>query len=185
MTYSQAEKLQLMMLCAIYRKLGINDSFDPELIEEAISSDNYWALGWEYPSLDTGEEVPENVKTFVATVDMYEILQYTYDRFSERDKAEIASQIPYFDEAYLIKFQGFDGDHESAYIGIGRMLEKMGRLKLTAEPTRNSHRPSVDIYLRMLEVFLPARANDWHEGRGISKESFIKTLNARIHPSNR
>lgn len=33
MKYSQAEKLQLMMLCEIYRAMGIENSFNPDLVE--------------------------------------------------------------------------------------------------------------------------------------------------------
>lgn len=87
MKYSQPEKLQIMMLCEIYRALDIKDSFDPNLIEDAVTSDNYWALEWEYPSLESEDETPEDVKLFVDTYDMYDILKYTYERFSEDDKS--------------------------------------------------------------------------------------------------
>lgn len=185
MAYSQAEKLQIMMLCEIYRKLDIKDSFDPGLIEEAVSSDNYWAINWEYPSLDDGEDDPLKVKVFADTVDMYEILQFTYERFTDTEKAEVASKISHFDESYSLSFPGFDGNNEGEFIGVGRLLKKMGRFSESIDLTKNSHRRSVDIYQRMLEEFLPARANDWHDGKGISVESFIKTFNARTHPSNR
>ena len=49
MKYSQQEKLQIMMLSDIHRALEIENSFDPDLIDEAVSTDNYWALSWEYP----------------------------------------------------------------------------------------------------------------------------------------
>lgn len=75
MKYSQQEKLQIMMLSDIHRALEIENSFDPDLIDEAVSTDNYWALSWEYPSLqDEDEETPWEVKLFVDTYDMYDIL---------------------------------------------------------------------------------------------------------------
>ncbi|MHA6306267.1 YfbU family protein [Hafnia paralvei] len=185
MKYSQPEKLQIMMLCEIYRTLGIKDSFDPDFIEQAVTSDNYWALEWEYPSLESETETPEDVKLFVDTYDMYDILQYTYERFSEDDKSEVSSSIAHFSPAHSISFPGFDGNNESHFLTIGSMLKTMGRFAGKEDLTKNSHMPSVDTYRRMLEVFLPARAKRWIHDVGIPKEDFINTLNARVHPSNR
>ncbi|KAA0264835.1 YfbU family protein [Hafnia alvei] len=185
MKYSQPEKLQIMMLCEIYRALDIKDSFDPNLIEDAVTSDNYWALEWEYPSLESEDETPEDVKLFVDTYDMYDILKYTYERFSEDDKSEVSSSIAHFSAPHSISFPGFDGNNESNFLTIGRMLKTMGRFAGKEDLTKNSHMPSVEIYRRMLEVFLPARANRWTHDVGIPKEDFINTLNARVHPDNR
>lgn len=185
MKYTQPEKLQLMMLCEIYRALEIENSFDPDIVEEAISTDNYWALSWEYQSLDSGEDNPPEVKLFVDTVDMYGILKYTYDHFNDEDKADVSAAISHFNPQHCLKFPGFDGNNESEYLIIGGLLQKMGRFSESGELSKNSHMPSVEIYTRMLKEFLPARANEWVHGRGISKEAFIETLNARVHPSNR
>ncbi|EMC9819550.1 YfbU family protein [Klebsiella aerogenes] len=185
MKYTQQEKLQIQMLTEIFRALEIENSFDPDLIDEAVSTDNYWALSWQYSSLDTGEDNPEEVKLFVDVIDMYEILKYTYERFSAEDKAEVAEAIPHFNESTSLSFPGFDGNNETEYLVIGGILKRMGRFSGKDELTRNSHMPTVDIYRRMLEVFLPARANTWMFEVGISKENFINTLNARIHPENR
>ncbi|EGB0603707.1 hypothetical protein H6W07_004557 [Salmonella enterica] len=186
MKYSQQEKLQIMMLSDIHRALEIENSFDPDLIDEAVSTDNYWALSWEYPSLqDEDEETPWEVKLFVDTYDMYDILQYTYERFSAKDKAEVAESIRNFDEKFSLTFPGFDGNNESKFLLIGSLLKRMGRFSGKDDLTRNSHMPSVAIYQRMLEVFLPARAKNWIHNVGITKQDFIDTLNARVHPENR
>lgn len=184
MAYTQAEKLQTLMLCEIYRALGIKDSFNPDIIEEAISSGNYWAINWQYSSISDDEDTPDNVKFFLDTVDMYDILKYTYERFSDEEKGEISSSIARFNAKTTLDFPGFDGNNESEYLGIGHMFKLMGRFD-SMNLTKNSHMPSVAIYRRMLDVFLPARAKDWTHDEGISKESFIATLEARTHPSHR
>jgi len=184
MDYTQAEKLQILMLCDIYKALQIKNSFDPNVIQEAISSDNTWAIGWEYQTLSDDSETPEHVKLFVDTVDMFKILQYTYVRFSDDDKLAIASAVPHLNDVSSLEFPGFDGNNESEYLSVGYMLKVMGRFEGT-NITKNSHMPSVGIYRRMLEVFLPARSNDWKHDVGISKESFIAVMNARIHPTMR
>ncbi|EOV0969707.1 YfbU family protein [Edwardsiella piscicida] len=185
MKYSQAEKLQVMMLCDIYRALEIENSFDPDIIEEAVSTDNYWAINWAYQSLDSGEDNPPEVKFFGDTMDMYSILKYTYDNFSDDEKSEVSEAVSHFNQAHCLEFPGFDGNNETEYLVIGEILQKMGRFPEIGDLTKNSHMPSVEIYKRMLQEFLPARANEWSHGRGIPKEAFIRTLNARTHPSNR
>ncbi|ECK7328885.1 hypothetical protein FRM79_20760, partial [Salmonella enterica subsp. enterica] len=71
------------------------------------------------------------------------------------------------------------------FLLIGSLLKRMGRFSGKDDLTRNSHMPSVAIYQRMLEVFLPARAKNWIHNVGITKQDFIDTLNARVHPENR
>ncbi|ENM0758767.1 YfbU family protein [Proteus mirabilis] len=183
MKYSQAEKLQLMMLCEIYRVMGIENSFNPDLVEEAISTDNYWALSWEYPSLETEDETPSKVKLFVDTVDMYDMLSYTYERLSDEDKKNVSEAVPHFSPEYSLTFPGFDGNNESEYMQIGRLLKTMGRFSGT-ELTKNSHAPSVETYRRMLDIFLPIR-HKFVFNEGIRKQELIDILLERIHPSNR
>lgn len=184
MSYTQAEKLQLLMLCDIHRALKIEHSYNPDLIEEAISSDNLWAIGWEYQSVHDGSENPPEVKLVVDAADMFRLLKHTYDCFSDEEKAQVSTAIPGFKEDSSLVFPGFDGNHESKYMSIGNMFKIMN-LFTDLNLTKNTHSPYVEIYRRMLEVFLPARNDDWTHGKGISKESFISVLMARIHPSHR
>jgi uncharacterized protein YfbU (UPF0304 family) len=183
MKYTQAEKLQISMLCEIYRTLGIKNSYNPDVVDSAISSDNYWALGMEYPDLDTGEPLPDSVTLVIDAIDMYDILDYTYKQMSKEDRDEVAAAVTRFDPAHSLKFPGFDGNNEGHYRNIAYLLRKMGRFS-EIEITANSHRPMIDIYRRMLEVFLSERA-DFEPDVGISKQSFIDTLNAKTHPENR
>jgi len=183
MKYTQQEKLQILMLCDIYRALGIKHSYDPEIIEEAITSENYWAINWEYQHLHSGEETPKEVTFFVDVYDMYKILNETYTKLSPEDKADVAAQVQFFNEQHSLEFLGFDGNNEGEYMSIGRMLQKMGRFSGSDELTENSHTEKANSYKRMLEVFLPARRSEWDHIRGISKESLIATLNAAFAPT--
>ena len=56
----------------------------------------------------------------------------------------------------------------------------MGRFS-EMDITANSHRPMVDIYRRMLEIFLPRREG-FEINTGLSKQVLIDTLNAKKHP---
>ncbi|ENA1760200.1 YfbU family protein [Yersinia ruckeri] len=185
MKYTQQEKLQTMMLCEIYRAMDIQSSFNPDLLEEALSNDQYWAIDWEYPGLQSNEETPENVKLFVDTYDMYDIIKYTYEHLNEADKAEVTQSVSHFNEDHHLHFPGFDGNNETEFLIIGGLLKTMGRFSGGEDLTKNSHIPSVGVYKRMLEVFTPARANNWTHDVGIPKQELIDTLNARIHPDNR
>ncbi|WP_048780736.1 YfbU family protein [Pantoea vagans] len=180
MKYTQQEKLQILMLCDIYRALGIKHSYDPEIIEDAITSDNYWAIDWEYQHLYSGNETPKEVSFFVDVYDMYKILNETYMKLSPEDKADVAAQVQFFNEEYSLEFPGFDGNNEGEYMSIGRMLQKMGRFSGSEDLTKNSHSEKVGAYRRMLEVFLPARKDEWNHTRGITKESLIATLNSEF-----
>ncbi len=182
MKYSQQEKLQILMLCDIYRSLDIKHNFDPDIIEDAILSENYWAIDWEYQYLSSGVNTPKEVQLFVDTLDMYRILNETYMKLSPEDKRDVSAQVSFFDEKNSLEFPGFDGNNEGEYMSIGRMLQKMGRFSGSDELTKNSHIEKANSYQRMLEVFLPARKGDWNHIRGISKESLIATLNAEYPP---
>ncbi|HGY2265174.1 YfbU family protein [Morganella morganii] len=183
MSYSQAEKLQILMLCDIYRALDIEDGFNPDVVEQAVSTDNYWALSWEYPSLSDQDDTPESVKLFVDTVDMFDLLDYTYKNLPDEHKQEVAEKVEFFSPESSFVFPGFDGNNEIEYLTIGSLLKTMDRFS-GKDLTKNSHRPCVDMYRRMLEVFLPARRNFKH-GEGIPKDDLINTLLAKTHPSNR
>lgn len=184
MAYTQAEKLQILMLCDIYRALDIKNSFDPDLIDEAVTSGNTWAISSKYDILNDDSETPESVKFFIDTIDMFSCLKYTYGYFNEAEKAEVSASIPHFKNERSLEFLGFDGNNEAEFLSIGSMLKTMGGYE-DFDLTKNSHMPCVDTYRRMLDVFLPARNEDWTHEAGISKESFIAVLNARIHPTNR
>lgn len=183
MSYTQAEKLQILLLCDIHEALNIKNSFDADLIREAVSTNNTWAIGWEVSSLSTEEGTPEDVKFVCDVLDMYDFLKFTYDNLSEDDKNMLSQEVKHFHGEDSVIFPGFDGHHEGRLMSIASMLKKLNRFN-KQDITKNSHMPTIAIYRRMLDVFLDARV-DMIPGKGISYEALRDTLLARIHPQNR
>lgn len=174
MSYTQAEKIQILLLCDIHEALGIKNSYDASLIKEAVETDNIWAINWEYHSLSTGEDNPDEVRHVCAVLDMYDMLQFTYDNLSPAQQAQLANDVPHFNPAHSLTFPGFDGNNEGRLMSVARMLTKMGRFN-TQQITKNSHHPTYDTSERMLAVFLPERAN-FHHQRGITFDALRETL---------
>lgn len=176
MSYTQAEKLQILLLCDIHEALGIKNSYDPSLIKQAVESDNIWAIEWEYHSLGTDNDKPDEVKHVCDVLDMYGMLQFTYDNLSAADQAQLANDVPHFNPAHSLTFPGFDGNNEGRLMSVAHMLAKMGRFN-TQNITKNSHHPTYDTSERMLAVFLPQRSN-FHHQRGITYDALRDTLRA-------
>jgi len=183
MSYTQAEKLQILLLCDIHSALGIKNSYDPGLIKEAVETDNIWALEWEYHSLSTPEDNPLEVKHVCDVLDMYDMLKFTYDHLTPEEQNQLAEDVPHFSADSSLSFPGFDYNNEGKLVSVAHMLAKMGRFN-RQDITKNSHSPTFEVSERMLEVYAPERAN-FHHGRGLTYEALKNTLLARIHPSNR
>ncbi|HEI9781988.1 TPA: YfbU family protein [Serratia marcescens] len=183
MSYTQAEKLQTLMLCDIYEKLGIDGDYNPQLIRAALDTDNYWAIGWAYQDLDTGESNPKEVTFVTDVLDMYSILQYTYERLTKEKQEQLAKDVQHFNPKHDIVFGGFDWNNEGKYVSVTRMFKLLERFN-TQNIEKNSHSPRVELYRRMLEEFLPIR-KDFVHNEGISYEALCKVLNAQLHPSHR
>ncbi|WP_431614287.1 YfbU family protein [Enterobacter asburiae] len=183
MSYSQAEKLQILMMCDIYEKLGIENSYNPEIIRTAIDTGNYWAIEWAYQDLSTGAPTPPEV-TFVCDVlDMFGLLQYTYENLTDIQKEKLLKDVSNFNYKHDVIFSGFDWNNESEYTSITRMFKLLDRFS-TQNIVKNSHSPRIAIYQRMLNEFLPIRKDFIHDV-GIPYDGFCAILNARVHPSNR
>ncbi|HCU0795760.1 TPA: YfbU family protein [Citrobacter braakii] len=183
MSYTQAEKLQILLLCDIHEALGIKNSFDADLIREAVSTNNTWAIEWESQSLSTNEDTPDDVKFVCDVLDMYDFLAFTYRNLEEEEKKQLYETVRYFDGDDSVTFPGFDGNNEGRLMSIAYMLKKLNRFN-KQDITKNAHMPTIDIYRRMLNVFIPAR-DHMIPGSGISFEALRDTLLARVHPDNR
>ncbi|MGP2519101.1 YfbU family protein [Pantoea ananatis] len=180
MSYTQAEKLQILLLCDIHEALGIQNSYDPSLIKEAVQTNNIWALEWEYQSLATDDDDPDEVRHVCDVLDMYDILKFTYDNLSPEEQAQLANDVPHFNPAHSLTFPGFDGNNEGRLMSVAHMLAKMGRFN-RQDITKNSHHPTYATSERMLAVFLPERPN-FHHQRGLTFEALKNTLLARYNP---
>lgn len=177
------EKLSVLMLCEIYKKLDIQDSFDPKLVAQAVGDDDMWVLGWAYsgtfPEIDTPEEV-----VFVGDIfDMFSFLDEGYKDLSAEDKARVDASSDH--ATAWLTFSGYDGNNEWRYLSIANTmvnrLDRYTRFKEVANT--NSHCPMVDLYARMDAVFKPIR--NTLIMRTMSADEIIRVISEAVHPDNR
>jgi len=177
------EQLTVQMLCAIYKKLGIDDGFDPELVSSAIASNDLWVLDWAYDIRDEQGHNPPHVTAVVDTLDMYSFLGDSFERLSPAERAIVEGEVPH--ASSLVQFRGYDGnnelDHRRAVRYLVNDLDRFESMKDVA--TLNSHCPVVEMYARMYEVFEPIRAQLIN--RLMGPHEIVAVLQAAVHPSNR
>ncbi|UZE27759.1 YfbU family protein [Pseudomonas asplenii] len=177
------EQLTVQMLCAIYKKLDITDSFDPDLVASAISGNDLWVLDWAYDIRDENTSTPPHVKSVVDTLDMYSFLRDSFNALSPDEQALVEAEVP--GGSTGVQFFGYDGNNETEYRSAARYLvedlDRFGSMRDVA--TLNSHCPVVERYERMYEVFEPIRGSLVQ--RLMSPEEIISVLAAQLHPDNR
>lgn len=175
------ERLIVEMLCKIYKKLEITDSYDPDIVARAIGSHDYWVLDVKYGLRDGDGSMPPHVAAVSDTLDMYQFLQESFAEFDE-DQIALISQIGLGTSP---EFPGYDGGTEVEYSRAARYLvSDLNRFTgLHGSVSTNSHAPLAPMYARMVEVFLPIRAT--LDGRRMTFEEFVKVWRAAIHPNNR
>lgn len=170
------EQLILHMLCDIHKKLGITNSFNPDLIASAISSDDCWVLNWAYDIKDENDENPPHVTAVVNALDMYDFMKESFDRLDAQDKAVVEAAVP--SAAVAVEFPGFDGNNEGRYRTAARFLvnelDRFTSMKQSA--VRNSHSRMVGTYARQYQVFEPIRAT--LIGRLMTADQIIAVLQA-------
>jgi len=184
MKISDGEKIILLMLSEIYKKIGIKDGeIDPEFIKSVIFNDQIWGLSWKYtgiPFEDT--KTPEIVNEVVNILDMWSFIEDSYEELSAKDKNKLSKDVEPFGNNP--KFHGFDGNHETEYLSVARFIVKdLDRYERFEGRDLNSHFPSIYPYRRMLSVFEPIRKN--LELRSLSLNELTLILKEMIHPINR
>ena len=158
---SPGDKLTLSMLCDISKHLKIGESgVDPDFVENVISGGHYWALEQQLPHIfHDHEDRPEDVRFVVDDLDMWSFIETAYKKLSKKEKDQIANDEDVRPFGNDVRFRGFDGNNEPAFVGIARFLiEKLGRFSAFEGRDLNSHSPRVAVHQRMLRVFGPMRA---------------------------
>lgn len=177
MKLTNPEKLILIMLADIHKKLGIENSVDTKLLTSAIYSNNTWALSWEMPGIvgDSPDPTPPSVSEVVDTLDMWSFIEEAYATFEAPEKKKIETEADSF--GTHVQFSGFDGNNEVELRSIALFLvEDMGRFPCFKGRDLNSHHPSIETYRRMLAVFEPIRKT--LDGRGLTADQVIEILKA-------
>jgi hypothetical protein len=176
--FSDGERLLMLMMRDLYKKLKIDDGeIDTDFIAEVIWGGHYWAPKWEMQRLFHGEEDdPNDVRFVVDVLNMWSFLERAYNRLDEAAKARVEEEAKPFGRD--VRFEGFDGNNETSLMSIARFLvNKMGRFEEFQKRELNSHFPSVDMHKRMLAVFKPMQKSLL--GRDLSVDQIIRILKAR------
>ena len=146
-----AERLIIAMLCDIYEKLEINNSFDVELLREAAVGPHHWALQWKYFGFDE-DPIDELIPRQVADIlDMWDFIELSYGELPKEDQEALERYRP---------FDGFDfNDSEEAQCGsvADILINRLNRWERFAGRDLNSHMPSLDRHRRMLSRFTPIK----------------------------
>src|SRR5690349_24945928 len=92
MKLSDGEKLIVMMLCELYRKLGIEGEFDPEFVQSAILTGNPWGLDWKYGELFAVKDAESaDVSEVVDILDMWNSVESSYGKLTEPEKVKVGT----------------------------------------------------------------------------------------------
>ena len=182
MKLSDGEKLILLMLSEIYEKLEIEGSFDADFIASSITTDNTWGIKWKYSGIPFADkEDPDIVTEVVDILEMWEMLEYSYDKLNEpaRDNLAGATEI----SESMIKFPGFDGNNEWEHHSVALFLIKqLGRF--SSFEAINSHMPTLDMHRRMLKAYKSLEIESGSPLPGLTTIQIISVVNERVHPDS-
>lgn len=183
MKLSDGEKLIILMLSELYEKLGVEGEIDPDFIKSAIFSDQLWGLKWKYSGIPFEEsEDPTIVKEVVDILDMWSFIERAYSQLSDEQKEKLEVDAAPFGKDP--KFQGFDGNNETEYMGTAMFLvNELERFQEFKGRSFNSHCPSIEMHHRMLKTFEPFRKKLSNEP--LSLNDLTKILKEKVHPSKR
>lgn len=183
MKITDGEKLILLMLSELYDKLGVEGEVEPDFIRSAIFSNNTWSIPWKYVGIPFEEqETPEVVKEVLDVLDMWSMIERSYESLSNESKEFVEKEASPFGKDP--KFPGFDGNNETEYMGTASFLvNDLDRFEEFKGRNFNSHCPSIDSYRRMLSVFKPLLQS--LNFQPLSAQNIVDILKERIHPDNR
>jgi uncharacterized protein len=183
MNLSDGEKLILLMLSELYEKLGVEGEIQPDFLKAAIFNNQLWGIRWKYSGIPFEDsEDPAIVKEVVDILDMWSFIEYSYGEFSPGDKEKLEKDAAPFGRDP--KFQGFDGNNETEYMGTAMFLvNDLERFEEFKGRNFNCHHPSIDTHRRMLSVFEPIRRTI--SSRSLSVADMTTILKERVHPSRR
>lgn len=183
MKLSDGEKIIILMLTELYEKLKVEGEMEPDFLRSAIFNDMLWGIRWKYSGIPFSEaEDPETVKEVLDILDMWSGIERSYARLDSAGKDLIKQKLGVLGDSP--RFQGFDGNNESEYVGTALFL--VNELERYAEfkgRAFNCHHPSIDMHRRMLAVFNPMRQR--FMSSDLSATQLLQVLQEQVHPSNR
>jgi len=128
---------------------------------------------YEHHATRIADNLPdEDAEHVLAILGIYSDLRDSYKQLN--DKSGI--------DEHAVTFPGFDGNNESELLSFSRALSQNGNYAETiGKDARNSHMPTTDMYRRQIEAW-KALGSPTHP---LSKEQFLKIIEAKTHPSQR
>lgn len=176
--FSDGEKLLAMMMRDVYKHLKVRGEIDPDFIGEVMWGGHYWAPRWEMHGLfHDYEDDPRDVRFVVNVLDMWTFMERGHEKLPAKEKVRVAKEADPFGKH--VQFAGFDGNNESAHMGIARFfIDKMNRFSKFKDRELNSHAPMIGAYRQMLQVFEPMRVN--LIGVELGADQLIAILKARM-----
>lgn len=179
MKLTPIEKLQLLMLCDIYKQSNIQGNFNPQLIEDAIRSGNSWVIEENYASLINQPDIDDNKVALVFQIlAMYRTIKSSYDKLSEADKQRLSEKLKPFGREKDLQFCGFDTNLEADYFSIANMLKKSKRFIEITGLDSDSHTLMLPTYQKMLTVYTPL-FNTRHMAEKLSVDDLIRIFSIR------
>lgn len=182
MNISDSEKLILLMLSELYDTVGVKGEIDPDFIRSAIFDNKEWSIPWMYPGIPfTEQSTPDVVKEVLDILDMWSVIESSYEQLSAEDKILLEKSAEPFGKDP--KFDGFDGNNESEHMSTAKFLvHDLHRFDEFKDRYFNSHSQVLEIYRRMLPVFEETRRNARYP---FTVEQLSKVLQSKAHPDYR
>jgi len=162
MKMSDGEKLIVLMLTELYESLGINGEIDPEFIRSSIFSDEIWGIPFKYHGIRfDSDQLPPLATEVFDILDLWRLIETSYERLSDSDKSILGENVHNF--CVPPKFPGFDGNHESDYMGTAHyIVEHLERFEEFKGRIPNTHTRIVGRYKQMISMLTGIRAkNDY------------------------
>jgi uncharacterized protein YfbU (UPF0304 family) len=181
-SFTDGEKLILLMLCDLHDHLKITSDTNPEFVREAIFSGNLWGLDWGMLGVFHGHETPRStVNEVVDVLSMWERLEESYEALPNEEKARLKEMGPV---GASVHFSGFGENFDAAYMNAASFLiDQLGRFSRFKGRDLNSHVPSVEIYRRMLPVYEPLLQQVLN--KNLDADQLFEILKEQEHPSRR
>lgn len=150
--FTNGEKLIVGMLCDLLKQFSVDRTIDPSFVESALFSGHHWAIEWQYPGVSERPDRLETLEEVLDVLQMWRVLEYSYDRLPEEEKALVKDQARLMGDELL--FRGFDGNEETEHLGVALFLiEEMERYEEFKGRTLNTHSPTLYKYRPMVKTF--------------------------------
>lgn len=151
------EKLMLVMLCDILKKMDSNAEIDPDFLLEVISGGHYWAINEKFGILFNEQiDTPSDVQTVRDILNMWNFIEHTFENMS-LDELNDFEETTKINKSYF-KFAGFDNHSELNLLNIAEIfINHLHRFRRFKNHETGLETPSRALpkYLKMHKVFKP------------------------------